>query len=109
MESNNENQQNISLLRLKGKLDFTTSSEFEHKFNIMLNEGGNKFILDFSEVNYMSSAGLRFLLIALKKTKGGVVLCGVSDSVKQVIEIAGFASMFKYSNNQDEAVQILTK
>ncbi|NIP30075.1 MAG: anti-sigma factor antagonist [Candidatus Dadabacteria bacterium] len=108
MESTNENQQNISLLRLKGKLDFTTSTEFEQKFNIMLNEGGEKFILDFSEVEYMSSAGLRFLLIASKKTRGGVVLCKVSDSVKQVIEIAGFVSMFKFSNNQDEAVEMLT-
>ena len=51
MESNNENKDNISLLRLKGKLDFTTSSEFEKKFNIMINEGGEKFIVDFSEVS----------------------------------------------------------
>ena len=109
MESNNENKENISLLRLKGKLDFTTSTEFEQKFNIMVNEGGEKFILDFNEVTYMSSAGLRFLLIALKKTKGKVVLFGVNDSVKQVIEIAGFVSMFKFSNSQDEAVEILTK
>ena len=58
MESNNENKENISLLRLKGKLDFTTSTEFEQKFNIMVNEGGEKFILDFNEVTYMSSAGL---------------------------------------------------
>lgn len=108
MESNNENN-NISLLRLQGKLDFTTSTEFEQKFNIMLNEGGKKFILDFSEVSYMSSAGLRFLLIASKKTRGKVVLYGVKDSVKQVIEIAGFVSMFKFSSSQDEAVEILTK
>jgi anti-anti-sigma factor len=109
MESNNENQQNISVLRLKGKLDFTTSTEFEQKFNIMLNEGGEKFILDFSEVDYMSSAGLRFLLIASKKTRGKVVLCGAKDSVKQVIEIAGFVSMFKFSSSQDEALEILTE
>ena len=108
MESNNENN-NILLLRLQGKLDFTTSTEFEQKFNIMLNEGGKKFILDFSEVSYMSSAGLRFLLIASKKTRGKVVLYGVKDSVKQVIEIAGFVSMFKFSSSQDEAVEILTK
>ena len=108
MESNNENN-NILLLRLQGKLDFTTSTEFEQKFNIMLNEGGKKFILDFSEVSYMSSAGLRFLLIASKKTRGKVVLYEVKDSVKQVIEIAGFVSMFKFSSSQDEAVEILTK
>ena len=108
MESNNKNN-SISLLRLQGKLDYTTSTEFEQKFNIMLNEGGEKFILDFSEVSYMSSAGLRFLLIASKKTKGKVVLYGVKDTVKQVIEIAGFVSMFKFSHSQDEAVEILTK
>ena len=108
MESNNENN-NISLLRLQGKLDFSTSTEFEQKFNIMVNEGGEKFILDFSEVSYMSSAGLRFLLIASKKTRGKVVLNGVKDTVKQVIEIAGFVSMFKFSSSQDEAVEILTK
>ncbi|NIS09430.1 MAG: STAS domain-containing protein [Candidatus Dadabacteria bacterium] len=109
MESENENPENISLLRLQGKLDFTSATEFEQKFNIMLNEGGQKFILDFSDVEYMSSAGLRFLLIASKKTKGNVVLCSVKDSVKQVIEIAGFASMFNFAHNQDQAVEILTK
>ncbi len=101
--------ENISLLRLQGKLDFTTATEFEQKFNIMISEGGEKFILDFAEVNYMSSAGLRFLLIASKKTKGNVVLCSVNDSVKQVIEIAGFAAMFKYAHNWDQAVELLTK
>jgi len=109
MEYNKETQENISLIRLKGKLDFTTSSEFEQKFNIMVNEGGKKFILDFNEVTYMSSAGLRFLLIASKKTNGKIVLCAVNDPVKQVIEIAGFASMFKFSNNEQEAIEILTK
>jgi anti-anti-sigma factor len=107
MEMDNNKQDNISLLRLKGKLDFTTSSEFEQKFNIMVSEGGKKFIFDLSEVNYMSSAGLRLLLIATKKTKGNIVLNCVQDSVKQVIEIAGFLSMFRYSNNIDEAANLL--
>lgn len=107
MESDNKNKGNISLLRLKGKLDFITSSEFEQKFNIMVNEGGEKFIFDFSEVDYMSSAGLRLLLIATKKTKGNIVLNAVKDTVKQVIEIAGFVSMFKFSDTEEQAVEML--
>lgn len=99
---------NISLLRLKGKLDFTTATEFEQKFNIMVSEGGRKFIFDMSEVDYMSSAGLRLLLIAIKKTKGNIILNGVRDSVKQVIEIAGFKSMFKFSKDIDEAASLLS-
>ena len=106
MEMSN-NDDNISLIRLQGKLDFTTSSEFEQKFNIMLSEGGKKFIFDLSEVDYMSSAGLRLLLIATKKTKGNIVLNSVKDSVKQVIEIAGFLSMFKFSEDIDEAASLL--
>lgn len=107
MEIDNDSGQNISLLRLKGKLDFTSSSEFEQKFNIMVSEGGKKFIFDLSEVDYMSSAGLRLLLIATKKTNGNIVLNCVKDSVKQVIDIAGFISMFKFSNNIDEAADML--
>ena len=49
MESNNETQENISLLRLKGKLDFITSSEFEQKFNMGLD--------NFSMLEYMLSYG----------------------------------------------------
>ena len=103
-----QNKDNISLLRLQGKLDFTTATEFEQKFNIMISEGGKKFIFDLSEVDYMSSAGLRLLLIATKKTKGSIVLNGVRDSVKQVIEIAGFLSMFQFSSDIDEAAKLLS-
>lgn len=102
-----QDNDNISLLRLKGKLDFTTATEFEQKFNIMVSEGGKKFIFDLTEVDYMSSAGLRLLLIAIKKTKGNIVLNGVRDSVKQVIEIAGFISMFQFSSDIDEAANLL--
>ncbi len=81
-------------LTVSGRLDTTTAPELEAaiKENI---EGVTALTLDFAELAYVSSAGLRVLLSAQKtmNKQGKMVLKNVNETVKEVFEITGFADI----------------
>ena len=79
-----------------GSLDSVTSSDLEEFIRDNI-EGINELILDFKELDYVSSAGLRVLLVALKlmKTKGSIKIINVNESVNEVLTMTGFANIIK--------------
>lgn len=81
-------------LALRGRLDTNTSPKLEAELKRSLS-GITELEFDFSEVEYVSSAGLRVLLAAQKvmKRQGTMVLRGVSDAVMEVFEITGFVDI----------------
>ena len=81
-------------LALQGRLDTNTSPKLEAELKRSLS-GITELEFDFSEVEYVSSAGLRVLLAAQKvmKRQGTMVLRGVSDAVMEVFEITGFVDI----------------
>ncbi len=84
------------VLALTDRLDTQTAPELETK-GLSLLEGNPKIALDFAELQYISSAGLRVLLLLAKKAKaagGSVVLTGVDGMVKEVIEESGIDAFF---------------
>ena len=65
-------------------------------------------IIDFKELEYISSAGLRVILKAtkaLKREEGKMMLCDMQDYVKEVFEIAGFDSFLPIVGSMDDALQ----
>jgi anti-anti-sigma factor len=84
------------LLRLIGRLDTETSADFELAAYDAHQAGARQFVVDLSEVSYVSSAGLRVLLALAKKLdgQGALKLCGVKGIVKEVFEKSGFAKLF---------------
>jgi anti-sigma B factor antagonist len=99
--------QQITTIRVAGRLDATTSPEFERQVAGCLEQGVTGLILSFAELDYISSAGLRVLIFAAKKLKSGsgaLALCGLRDHVKEVLEIAGFFSILHVLPTEDEAV-----
>ena len=82
------------IFALTGRLDTTTAPALEK--NIMENVNGIKnLILDFKELEYISSAGLRVLLSAQKKMQqiGTMKVKNVCEDVMEVFEITGFADI----------------
>ena len=66
---------------------------FEQKLFECIENGTQRLILDFQDLDYISSAGLRVILKAtknLKSAEGKLVLCAMQDYVKEVFEISGF-------------------
>ena len=69
-------------------------------------------VVDFQHVQFISSAGLRVLLLAAKKVKpygGKILLSGMSKDVREVFDISGFSSIFEIHNSTDEAVNSIKK
>lgn len=79
---------------VKGRLDTTTAPELEEALNAEL-EGMKELELDFSELEYISSAGLRVLLATQKKMQGQgtMTVTGVNDIVMEVFEVTGFCDI----------------
>lgn len=88
----NKNLNNDTLtIELIGRLDTTTAPQLENELKESLN-GVCALILDFSKLEYISSAGLRVLLSAQKimNTQGTMKVTNVNDEIKEVFEITGF-------------------
>lgn len=81
-------------LALEGRLDTMTAPELEAELNKSL-DGTDSLTLDFSKLEYISSAGLRVLLSAHKAMtpKGGMKLTNVNDVVQEVFEVTGFSDI----------------
>ena len=80
-----------------GRLDTTTAPQLDGLLKEAL-ERADELVLDFSQLNYISSAGLRVLLSAQKvmSRKGKMVLTGVQEAVMEVFEITGFSDILSF-------------
>jgi anti-anti-sigma factor len=98
------------ILKPKKRIDSTNAKSFEEQANALLDAGPKKVVVDFSELDYISSAGLRVVLTTAKRAKaagGGLTLCGVHDNVKEVVEVSGFGSIFGMHDSVDQALASL--
>ena len=84
-----------TVISLSGQLDTLSSPDLEKEITAILEGEAMKVILDGSELTYISSAGLRLLLILQKKMsqKGGTfVLRNIQNSIMEIFKITGFSS-----------------
>ena len=81
-------------IALTGRLDTTTAPELEKELNACL-DNADTLTLDFADLAYISSAGLRVLLSAHKamSAKGGMKVTHANEIVKEVFEVTGFADI----------------
>lgn len=86
----------VMVVSATGRVDSSTAKTFENAVIGAIGAGDCQLLLDLGGVDYMSSAGLRVLLMAAKRAKAGggrFVLCSLNPRVQEVIEIAGFTSV----------------
>jgi anti-sigma B factor antagonist len=108
MEIIEEKQSDINIFRLNGRLDSNTSQGFEQKIFQAITDGSKHMVVDFKDLDYISSAGLRVILKATKAIKredGQIMLCDMQDYVKEVFEIAGFDSFLPIVATMDDALK----
>ncbi|MBS3741755.1 MAG: STAS domain-containing protein [Candidatus Cloacimonetes bacterium] len=108
MDINEKYENDVMILELKGRLDANTSEQLEKKLIPPIdNDKYLKIIIDFADLEYISSAGLRLLLLAAKKLDkkdGKIVLCAMQDFIKEVFEISGFTPIFPITEDQKKAL-----
>jgi anti-sigma B factor antagonist len=99
----------IHVLSIVGRLDTTNYSILEKKLMEMIANQQDRIIVECSKMDYVSSSGLRILLMALKKitlSKGKFVLCGLQDNIREIFEISGFTNIFEIHPTQEEAIKV---
>lgn len=95
------------VLTPEGRLDSNTAESFEQLVIGKINDGATQLVIDFSALDYISSAGLRVLLMAAKRIKGEngkMALCGLKDHIREVFEISGFLPILTIVDDLDAAV-----
>jgi anti-sigma B factor antagonist len=106
MQISTRTSNDIHIVAITGSLDSTTAPEAQKSLDSVL-ASARKVALDFSSLDYISSAGLRVLLGAAKRLKasGGTLgMFGLNQSVREVFEISGFSSILSIYPSEAEAV-----
>jgi anti-sigma B factor antagonist len=105
MEITSEKLNDYLVIKIKGHLDAVTSSSASEKLSELIENGESKFILDLTDLDYISSAGLQTVLLAAKKIssqKGTFALTNLKEEVFEVFEISGFTSFLNiFDSNED--------
>jgi anti-sigma B factor antagonist len=108
MEMIEESLGNTTVVALKGRLDSNMSKGFETRLMELSSAAGASLVIDLGQVSYVSSAGLRVLLLSVRKVKAGkgkVALCAIQAQVKEVFDISGLSAVFSIHPTRDAAVQ----
>ncbi len=87
----------VLVLAPVGRIDSATSTALERALQGAIERGDRRLVVDFEGVEYISSAGLRVLLVAarrLKDAKGSWAFCSLADAVREVFDLAGFLTLF---------------
>ncbi len=98
----------VTILPFEGRLDGNNATAAEQAFLQLLSEGKQSFIFDFSSLQYISSAGLRVVLVAAKKlraSKGKMVCACLGEQVYDVFEMSGFTTILEIAATREEALE----
>ena len=108
MEVTTIQYKHCDLLKAKGRIDSATASQLSEAVDEITNAGRYKIVFDLSDVEYMSSAGLRVLIgtqkICKRYNRGEIVLALVPERIYDALELAGFVPLFKFFDNVLDAV-----
>lgn len=99
--------QDVTIIAFAGNLDSNTSPQAQQALDGILAGGARKLVVDFTALDYVSSAGLRVLLGAAKKLSGpggALRLYGLNETVREVFEISGFSKILAVRGSEAEAL-----
>ncbi len=108
MEIIEEIQDDINIYRLKGRLDSNTSQRLEKKLFQAISDGSKRMIVDFKELNYISSSGLRIIFKANKaliREDGRIILCSMQKYVREIFKMTGIDSFVPTLDTMDDALK----
>lgn len=101
-------EDDIVIVELHGYLDAHTASEFERELRILIQGGASRIIVDFSDLEYISSAGLGVFMVFIEDVRrdhGDILLAAMREHVFSVFDLLGFHVLFTITATVDEAQQ----
>lgn len=110
MDLQTRSENNAVVVTISGRLDAVTAPDYEKSIRELIDGGNICIVVDFDQLDYISSAGLRGLLLMAKllNAKGGrACLANVKGNVRSVFDMCGFNTVFKMENSVAEALAVL--
>ena len=97
----------VAVLEVIGRVDSTTAPALQERLTAVMTAPQARILIDFTLLDYISSAGFRVLLLAAKRADqngGRLVLCGLSGKVRQLFDLGGFLDLFAISASREDAI-----
>ncbi|MBY0454464.1 MAG: STAS domain-containing protein [Burkholderiaceae bacterium] len=98
-----------NIVALQGQINSANAATIESEVLAVVAKGHKKIVFDLSALTYISSAGLRMVLVVAKRLKqegGKLVLCGMQPHVHEVFDISGFLAILNVTATRDEALAL---
>lgn len=103
-----KDQGKVNVVYLKGFLDAHTAPSLENTFSGLVDKGKYHLVVNFKELNYISSAGLGVFMAFIEKIRengGDIKLASMSDKVFNIFDLLGFPLLYEIFKTEEEAVQ----
>ena len=97
----------VKVLGFEGELDAGTAPEAQGEIDRLRAGGSSKIVIDFDRLSYISSAGLRVLMLTAKHLKdagGELRVCGLNKTVGEVFDMSGFSTILNVFGDREEAL-----
>ena len=108
MDITTRTQNDITIVTVAGNLDSATAPLAQQALDGILASGGRRIVIDFTRLDYISSAGLRVLLGTAKRLGAGALrLFGLNETVAEVFQISGFSKILAVFATEAEALERL--
>ncbi len=107
MEIEETTKDSLVVVAPNGRVDGFSAPDLEKRISEIVARGDTRVLLDCGKMNYISSAGLRAVLVGAKKCQqsgGKLALCALQSSCKSVMEISGFLTMLEYYETREAAL-----
>ncbi len=108
IEVKTERKNGTLVATVGGRIDSATAHEFEDIMNATIGDGDRAVIVDLGQLSYISSAGLRAILLIAKglwKRDAKFALCSLGDTIDEVFQIAGFDKIIRIHASLPEAMK----
>jgi anti-anti-sigma factor len=107
MDLNTRKEQDVAVIAVRGRVDAVTAPQFEKHLSGLIEAGELLLLIDLSDLEYISSAGLRTILATAKRLKaiqGELLFVGLHGPVEEVFKISGFHTIFKVYETTTDAL-----
>lgn len=110
IEIQSEIHDDCMIIKLIGRIDHITAPHTEEKLKELLQQAGEKVILDLEGLNYISSVGLRVLVMfanKIERINGRLVLCSPAPNISNLLKMTKFDEFFVILDTQKDAIHAL--
>ncbi|MCX7876918.1 MAG: STAS domain-containing protein [Melioribacteraceae bacterium] len=97
----------VSVIDVKGFLDAHTAPELENVFNKLIDTNQFKVVVNFNELNYISSAGLGVFMAyieTMRENNGDIKFSNMKENVYNIFDLLGFPLLYEFFKNEDDAI-----